>query len=66
MSIQRIDNEAKHMHGWQVRQYTFWPRYLSRYFADKAHGGRRKAYALAKEIDLELAAEARRMRRRRK
>lgn len=54
MTIQRIDNAAKRMHGWQARvPINAWHngrrRYASAFYADRKHGGKRRAYELARE-----------------
>lgn len=64
MSIQRIETTNGRTKGWQARQYTKAPKYLSAFFADKLHGGKRKAKALALAADEELRSEAEVLRRR--
>lgn len=59
MSIQRIENGTES--GWQARQYTKAPKYLSAFYADRKHG-KRKAKALALEAEARLKAEAARVR----
>jgi hypothetical protein len=60
VSIQRIENGTES--GWQARQYTKAPKYLSAFYADRKHGGKRKAKALARQAEAELKAEAARVR----
>lgn len=65
MSVQRIDHDAKRMHGWQARAYLCSPVRcrpvrLTRWFSDGAHGGRRKAYELACVAEARLLRKARR------
>jgi hypothetical protein len=60
VSIQRIENGTES--GWQARQYTKAPKYLSAFFADRKHGGKRKAKALAQEAEAWLRVEAGRVR----
>lgn len=60
MAVQRIENGTES--GWQARQYTKAPKYLSAFFADRKHGGTRKAKAKAKEAEVELKAQAMRVR----
>lgn len=57
MSVQRIDSKDKRTAGWQARVYTVAPRYVSRFFADKLHGGKRKAKALAMEAEAQMLKE---------
>lgn len=58
MSVQRIERGTA-TRGWQARQYTKWPKYLSEFFADDKHGGKRKAKALAMKADERLKRKAR-------
>ncbi len=60
--IQRIDNDKCASHGWQARvPIPGQPRrYVSRFFADKAHGGKRKAKDLAEQALPKLRRLARR------
>lgn len=60
MPIQRIDNDRKHMHGWQARGDSQCSPGLTQWFADKRHGGRRKAYELAVVAEARLLRRARR------
>lgn len=69
MSVQRIDNDAKRMHGWQARAYIRSltrqrPVRLTRYFADGSHGGHRNAKRLAIAAEVSLQRQARRLRAR--
>lgn len=63
--IQRIHNTKCASYGWQARvPVPGQPRrYLSRFFADKAHGGEFAAYALAEQALPKLRRMARRSRR---
>lgn len=61
MSIQRIDNARKRMHGWQARGDGRGGPGLTKWFADKKHGGRRAAHDLASEAEPRLIRKARRM-----
>ncbi len=65
MSIQRIDHDGCSSHGYQVRVHVMkgHPR-LTRFFADDAHGGQRRAHRLAKQTEPELQDLAYRPRRR--
>jgi hypothetical protein len=63
MSVQRIVIPSRRTKGWQARAYTQWPRYVSRFFSDKAHGGSRKAKAAAMQAQAELERQARKARR---
>ena len=60
MSIQRIESADGRTIGWQARAYTQWPRYISQFFADRKHGGKRKARQAAKDAEAALQARARR------
>lgn len=62
MSVQRIDDDASHTHGWQVRAYTVAPRYLSRFFADRLHGSSGLAHEAARRAEPRLQRLARRQR----
>lgn len=59
--IVRIDRPASHTHGWQARAPIPGSprRYVSRFFADKAHGCDFAAYALANAALRGLQREAR-------
>lgn len=61
-AVLRIKTAAGHTVGWQARVYVAGQRYVSRYFACAAHGGNRKALALAHEALPELDRKARRLR----
>ncbi len=63
-TIVRIDNPAAHTHGWQARAHVSRNRYVSRFFADGAHGGQRAAKRLAHEAPPELERQAARLKRR--
>ena len=65
MSIQRIDHDGCSSHGYQVRVHVVkgHPR-LTRFFADEAWGGQRRAQQLAKQYEPELQDQAHRLRRR--
>ena len=58
----RIFSQACSSYGWQARVPYATRRYVSRFFADRKHGGDRKAHRLAKaELPLlELQARCRR------
>lgn len=61
MTIQRIDNDAKSMHGWQARvPLDEWRNgrrlYRSRYYADKRWGGKRAALENARDAERLMAA----------
>ncbi|HYE72959.1 MAG TPA: AP2/ERF family transcription factor [Blastocatellia bacterium] len=55
MSISRIDQPDKYNHGYYVR-VTHNLTTKSKFFADKAHGGKRAALKAAKEFEEELIA----------
>ena len=63
MSVQRIVIPSRHTKGWQARVYTAWPRYVSRFFSDKVHGGSRKAKAAAEAAHAHLELLARKHRK---
>lgn len=46
MSVQRID--SRNTHGWQARAHVAPGVRLTKFFADGAHGGKRRARQLAK------------------
>lgn len=60
--VQRIDSTRCNTHGWQARAPIHGQpkRYVSRFFADKVHGGKRKAKSLAEEALPKLRRLARR------
>lgn len=67
MSIQRIDNKRKRMHGWQARAYLCAferqrPVRLTRFFADRCSGGAAKALRLAEAAEMGLKIRARLLR----
>jgi len=45
--VVRIDNPKSYQHGWQARLWSGTEWYRSKFFADKKHGGKRKAKKLA-------------------
>lgn len=61
MSVKRIDSADGRTRGWQACVYTTAPQYLSAFFADRKHGGKRKARELAKGAELALQRKARRL-----
>jgi hypothetical protein len=63
MSVQRIDIDRKHTHGWQARAYIEPGRRLTKLCSDGANGGRRKARAAAKLAEAALKRKARGMKR---
>jgi len=67
VSVQRIDNKRKRMHGWQARAYLCAlerqrPIRLTRFFADRRNGGAAKALHLAEAAEMGLKIKARRLR----
>jgi len=56
MSIQRIDNKRKRMHGWQARvpHPLQTGKRLTKWFADKRNGGIRKSALLALKAERDL------------
>lgn len=48
MPVQRIKSADGSTCGWQARVYTVAPRYVSEFFADRKHGGTRKAREMAR------------------
>lgn len=59
MSIIRIDNAKTCTHGWQARGLGTVPGqsqrgYSSRFFADRKHGGKRKAFEAARAAERKL------------
>lgn len=61
--IVRIESDGSSSVGWQARASTVGRRYLSRFFADRKYGGKRKAKALALAELPKLERAARRVRR---
>lgn len=61
--IVRIKSESAGSFGWQARASTVGRFYLSRFFADRKYGGKRKAKALALAELPKLERAARRVRR---
>jgi hypothetical protein len=63
MSITTVNHTGCSSYGLLVRAYVAMGRpELSRFVAFQKHGGKRKAKALAQQIEAELKAEAQRMR----
>lgn len=62
-TVIRVDNPAAHTHGWQARVHVKDNRYVSRFFADQAHGGNRRARRLAREALPDLERKAARRKR---
>lgn len=63
MSVQRIDNHDRFTHGWQARAYIAPNRRLTRFFADDANGGTRKARKAADAAEVELKRRAKRIKK---
>lgn len=61
MSVQRIDNHENFTHGWQARAYIAPNRRLTRFFADDANGGTRKARKAADAAEVQLKRRAKRI-----
>lgn len=61
--IARIESESAGSFGWQARASAGGRRYLSRFFADRKYGGKRKAKALAEAALPSLGRRAARIRR---
>lgn len=63
MSIQRIDIPHKRTHGWQARAHVRPGERLTRFFADQANGGKRKAHRAAESAEPGLKRRARELRK---
>ncbi len=63
MTVQRIDSDARRMHGWQARERVIGARYVSRFFSDGVCGGSEAAYRLAEAEQPALRRKAARLRR---
>lgn len=63
MSVQRIDNHDNFTHGWQARAYIAPNRRLTRFFADDANGGTRRARKAADAAEVELKRRAKRLKK---
>lgn len=63
MSVKRIDNHDRFTHGWQARAYIAPNRRLTRFFADDANGGTRKARKAADAAEVELKRRAKRIKK---
>jgi hypothetical protein len=65
VSVVRIDNQAKHTHGWQARAHVAkgMPR-LTKLVSDSDAGGRREALKKARWHEARLKAQANRIRSR--
>lgn len=63
MSIQRIDIEHKHTHGWQARAYVAPGERLTAFFSDRANGDAQRALRRAQSAEVVLRREARRLKR---
>jgi len=62
-TVVRIKGPLGRTEGWQARVHVAAERYLSKYFAARAHGGSRAAKALATEELARLERRARRIKR---
>lgn len=58
--IVRIDSKSCHTRGWQAREYTSAPKYVSKFFSDSIYGGKHKAYIAAQQALPALKRRARR------
>ena len=63
MSVQRIDIEHKHTHGWQARAYLAPGERLTAFFSDGANGDAQQALRRAQHAEAVLMREARRLKR---
>lgn len=63
MSIQRIDNPFNNTRGWQARAHVAPGQRITRFFADKAHGGPVAAQRAAEVAEASLKRQVKRARR---